>query len=147
LPDGVLAWGYVTTAGEVFHNDPKCELLLAGQRRFLGARTTLPEPQRIGWVDAQARGLGKCLGCCTPQWLKRHNTEKRPHGSNPGAKNKPCYVLVNGQWEAGYLVWLRQDDNGLWWAEVTYRTDGQPVVVTKSQHYVKVRQDDATYTP
>jgi hypothetical protein len=144
LPDGVLARGYVTTTGQVFHNDPKCEFLLEGQRRFLGGGTTLPAPQRIGWVDAQARGLGRCLGCCTPQWLTRHSKEKSPPALNPGANSKPCFVLVDGQWHAGHLVWLRQDDNGLWWAEVTYFVDGHPVVVTKSQRFVAARQQDAS---
>lgn len=134
-----MSWGYVTATGEVFHNDSKCEFLLEGQRRFLGGGMTLPDPQRIGWVDAQARGLGMCLGCCTPQWIKRHGKEKLPDGSQRGPNGKPCYVLIDGQWRAGHLVWLRQSDSGLWWAEVTYLANGQPVVVTKSERYVRAR--------
>jgi hypothetical protein len=139
-PDGVLASGYFTTTGEVFHNDPKCDMMLDGQRRFLGRGTELPEPKQIRWVDAQARGLGACLGCCTPQWIRRHGREKVPLSEiESPAGSKPCYVLVDGQWRVAQMVWLRKSESGTWWAEITYLANGQQVIVTKSQHHVRPR--------
>ncbi|MCE7007224.1 hypothetical protein LWC34_31040 [Kibdelosporangium philippinense] len=67
-PRGVNKTGYRIRYGQVFHNDRNCDLLREGQRRYARRDREPSQPTPIHWVDAQALGLGQCLGCCAPQW-------------------------------------------------------------------------------
>ena len=46
----------------------------------------------------------------------------------------------DGEWWHGTLVWeSSKRPDGLWWATVTYRKDGQVVTEVRSQHDLRAR--------
>ncbi|ANZ35383.1 hypothetical protein BBK82_04055 [Lentzea guizhouensis] len=54
--------------------------------------------------------------------------------------DKPCLVLSNGEWWHGTLVWEpAKRADGLWWARVTYRRDGELVTEVRSQHDLRAQ--------
>lgn len=134
LPDGVKRSGYVTKGGSVYHNDPLCSLMLDGQRRSARQGKETHEPERIRWVDAQARGLGTCRGCCTHQWIKRHSNDNL----DPATRTAACFVWHNGAMRAAQLIrWITRD--GRKWAEVAFLINGREVTVIKSERFVSPR--------
>lgn len=68
----VLPYGYRTTVGDAYHNDPDCLWLHKGQRRAHRQGKTVHEIQRLAWASVNPNELEPCEFCCTPEWLKRH---------------------------------------------------------------------------
>ena len=64
----------------------------------------------------------------------------RPPDDGPSPGEKPCLVHSDDEWWEGTLVWeqVRRPD-GLWWATVTYRKNGEVVTEARSQHDVRAR--------
>jgi hypothetical protein len=87
--------------------------------RARGRRTGEPVPIRR--MDAQAEGLGRCMGCCVPR--------------------KPCWVAIGGTWLPGELVWIGKRE-GEWWAKVTYWRGDRQLTTTKGQKDLKDRDPE-----
>lgn len=53
---------------------------------------------------------------------------------------KACLVRGDGEWWHGWLTWEpAKRADGLWWATVTYRRDGQLVTEVRNQHDLRAR--------
>ncbi|MFB9904988.1 hypothetical protein [Allokutzneria oryzae] len=135
LPPGVRARVWVTKGGSVFHNDQQCWMLLDGQRKSARQGKETHAAESVSWAEAMTRGLGSCKGCCTEAWLSRNRqppTEKQD-------ELKPCFVLIDGHWVPGHLVWRGRDEAGAWQAEVTYQALGRTHKKVVSSQFVKQR--------
>lgn len=69
---GILPHGYRTAAGDAYHNDPRCEWLLKGQRRAFHQGKKVHDIIRVAWGSVNPDELQPCEACCTWQWLDRH---------------------------------------------------------------------------
>ncbi|PWK81601.1 hypothetical protein C8D88_11611 [Lentzea atacamensis] len=131
-PPGVLEQGWRTKGGRTYHNDPGCEWLQKGQNRLRLIGKDTHEVVPVRWADVGPGQLQPCDHCCAPAWLERHGRAQ--------VSEKPCLVMSDDRWWEGTLIWesSRRPD-GLWWATVTYRKQGQMVTEVRSQHDIRAR--------
>ncbi|MFJ7210795.1 hypothetical protein [Amycolatopsis sp. NPDC098790] len=135
-PPGVRPHGYRTDGGSAYHNDPACDWLLRGQRHAAArAQETHPAVQVV-WADVRPGSLEPCEYCCTPEWLAR-----RTPAVAPVSVPKPCLVRDGDEWYQGQLSWeAAPREDGLWWAKVRYRREGQELTVVRNQNALRPRE-------
>ena len=119
VPDGLVPRVVVTAGGSVFHRSADCEALRDGQRKVRRSGKDTHDPQNVALAVAVADDRGACIPCF-PSY-------------RPAAEAKSCMVLVNGNWQRGWLTRWERRPGGRWAGKVTYMVDGDQVTVTKDE--------------
>lgn len=70
VPEGLTPRVYITGGGEVFHRDPGCAALLAGQNKARSRRRRIHRPRQLPLVEARIKGRGACTWCF-PKYRQR----------------------------------------------------------------------------
>lgn len=107
-----------TPSGSAYHRTPDCQALLEGHRMAERYGQEAHPADSVPLSVAMSAGLGECFHCFP---------------ENVPADAKPCQVLSDGTWVAGFLLKWQRGADGRWKGLVNYRHQAGRRVALKDQ--------------